>query len=191
MNRYTIGIILKPHGVRGAIKVGPMTDDVARFKSLEKVYIENKMYKVLNAQISPNEVILTLDGLTDRNQAELFRNKDIQVEKADAVKLQEGRYFIVDIVGCEVFVEDKSIGKVDEVLQNGAADVYVIKSKDKECMVPALKTLLLNVDTENKKIVLDKKVFEEVVVYEDWSINTISWNVWSIKCWNLEKGPTK
>lgn len=167
MNRYTIGIILKPHGVRGAIKVGPMTDDVARFKSLEKVYIENKMYKVLNAQISPNEVILTLDGLTDRNQAELFRNKDIQVEKADAVKLQEGRYFIVDIVGCEVFVEDKSIGKVDEVLQNGAADVYVIKSKDKECMVPALKTLLLNVDTENKKIVLDKKVFEEVVVYED------------------------
>ena len=167
MNRYTIGIILKPHGVKGAIKVGPMTDDVARFKSLEKVYIDNKMYKVLNAQISPNEVILTLDGLADRNQAELFRNKEIQVEKADAVKLEEGRYFIVDIVGCEVFVEDKSIGKIDEVLQNGAADVYVIKSQDKECMVPALKKLLISVDTDNKKIVLDKKVFEEVVVYED------------------------
>ena len=167
MNRYTIGIILKPHGVKGAIKVGPMTDDVARFKSLEKVYIDNKMYKVSNAQISPNEVILTLDGLEDRNQAELFRNKEIQVEKADAVKLEEGRYFIVDIVGCEVFVEDKSIGKIDEVLQNGAADVYVIKSQDKECMVPALKKLLISVDTDNKKIVLDKKVFEEVVVYED------------------------
>lgn len=167
MNRYTIGIILKPHGVKGAIKIGPMTDDVARFKSLEKVYIDNKMYKVLNAQLSSNEVYLTLDGIADRNKAELFRNKEIQVEKQDAVKLDEGRYFIVDIVGCEVFVENELIGKVDEVLQNGAADVYVIKSEDKECMVPALKKLLVSVDTDNKKIVLDKKVFDEVVVYED------------------------
>ena len=89
------------------------------------------------------------------------------MNKADAVKLEEGRYFIVDIVGCEVFVEDKSIGKVDEVLQNGAADVYVIKSGDKECMVPALKKLLVKVDCDAKKIILDKQVFEEVVVYED------------------------
>lgn len=167
MNRYTIGIILKPHGVKGAIKVGPMTDDVARFKKLEKVYINEKMYKVLNAQLSSNEVFLTLDGINSRDEAELFRNKEIQVEKNDAVKLEEGRYFIVDIVGCEVFVEDEPIGKIQEVLQHGAADVYVIKSKDKECMVPALKKLLVSVDTENKKIVLDKKVFEEVVVYED------------------------
>ena len=191
MNRYTIGIILKPHGVKGAIKVGPMTDDVARFKSLKTVYIDNKMYNVLNAQISSNEVYLTLDGIKDRDEAELFRNKEIQVNKADAVKLEEGRYFIVDIVDCEVFVEDKSIGKVDEVLQNGAADVYVIKSGDKECMVPALKKLLVKVDCDAKKIILDKQVFEEVVVYEDWGINFIPWDVWSSKCWDPWKGATK
>ena len=52
-------------------------------------------------------------------------------------------------------------------MQNGAADVYVIKSEKSECMVPALKKLLLLVDVENKKIVLDKEVFEQVVVYED------------------------
>ena len=47
MNRYTVGIVLRPHGVRGAIKVGPLTDDVARFKQLKKVYIDNITYNVI------------------------------------------------------------------------------------------------------------------------------------------------
>lgn len=179
MDRYTVGIILKPHGVRGAVKVGPLTDDVARFKDLKQVFIDLKKYTVQSTQFNNGEVILSFEELKDRNEAELLRNKKVEIEKADAVKLEEGRYFIVDIIGCEVFVGDESIGKVDDVLQNGAADVYVIKSEKSECMVPALKKLLLLVDVENKKIVLDKEVFEQVVVYEDWSINTISRDVWT------------
>ena len=167
MDRYSIGLIRKPHGVRGAIKVGPLCDDVARFKQLKTVYIDNNPYTVTNAQISKDEVILTLKEVTSCNDAELLRNKEIKVDKKDAVKLEEGRYFVVDIIGCEVFVEDKSIGKISDVLQHGAADVYVIKSKDKEIMVPALKALLEKVDVENKQIVFDAKVFKEVAVYED------------------------
>lgn len=167
MDRYTIGLIRKPHGVRGSVKVGPLCDDVARFKQLKTVYIDNNPYTVTNAQISQDEIILTFKEVTSCNDAEALRNKNIQVDKKDAVALEEGRYFIVDIIGCEVIVKDKVIGRIIEVLQHGAADVYVIKSEDKEIMVPALKTLLKVVDVENKKITFDEKVFEEVAVYED------------------------
>ena len=166
MDRYTIGIITKPHGVRGAVKVNPITDDVARFKNLEKVFINSIEHKVILSQYAQNEAILTLDDITSRDMAELLRGKEVQVEKADAVKLEEGRYFIVDIIGCEVFVSGTLIGKVQDVLQNGAADVYVIKG-EKELMVPALKTLLNKVDVDNKQIVFNKDVFDQVVCYED------------------------
>ena len=166
MNRYTVGIVLRPHGVRGAIKVGPLTDDVARFKQLKKVYIDNITYNVIKAQVSNNEVYLTLDLIDTREKAELLRNKEILIDKEDTVKLPKDRYFIVDIIGCEVCVDGKVIGKIKDVLQHGAADVYVI-SGEKECMVPALKKLLLSVDVESKKITFDREVFEQVVVYED------------------------
>ncbi len=159
MNRYTIGIISRPHGVRGAVKVNPLTDDVARFKKLTKVFIDDSEYIVQKAQVSSNEVYLTLENVDTRQLAEALRNKEILVDKKDAVKLPKDRYFIVDIIGCECFVEDKNVGKVVDVLQHGAADVYVIKG-DKDLMVPALKTLLKDVDCENKKIIFDKQAFE-------------------------------
>ena len=167
MDRYTIGIILRPHGVRGALKIEPLTDDVARFKSLKQVYIDSTIYNVSSSQVSSSGVFLTFDEIKDRNQAELYRNKEIQIDKKDAVPLQKGRYFIVDIIGCEVFAGDEKVGVITDVLQNGAADVYVIKSNGKIIMVPALKKLLVDVDCDNKKIIVDKQVFDEVVVYED------------------------
>ena len=102
MDRYIVGIVLRPHGVRGAIKIEPLTDDISRFKKLTKVYIEKACYKVLNAQVSKNEVYLTLDTISDRNAAELLRNKKIEIDKQDAVPLEEGRYFIVDLISSDI-----------------------------------------------------------------------------------------
>ena len=178
MDRYIVGIVLRPHGVRGAIKIEPLTDNISRFKKLTKVYIEKACYKVLNAQVSKSEVYLTLDTISDRNAAELLRNKKIEIDKQDAVPLEEGRYFIVDLISSDIVVNGRCIGKLIDVLQNRSADVYVVEMPNrKTAMFPALKKLITNVDIENKTITLDEKVFEEVVVYEDWSTYTISRNV--------------
>ena len=178
MDRYTVGTIVRPHGVRGAVKIDPLTDDVARFKNIKEIFIENHKYTVVQSQVSNKEVYLTLNEIKDRNEAELLRGKQVEVDKKDAVKLQEGRFFIVDIIGCKVFVEDKQIGQVSDVLQYGAADIYVISGDDgKETMIPAIKKLLLKVDVENKQILLDKQTFEEVATYEDWGTYSISRDV--------------
>ncbi len=96
-----------------------------------------------------------------------MRDVYLCVDRAHAVKLPEGQYFVTDIIGCEVFGTDGTFyGMLEEVLQNGAADVYVIRG-EKVLMVPALKKLLKSVDVFEKKIVLASDVLEEVGLFED------------------------
>ena len=78
MTTLTVGKIAKPQGVGGELKISPLTDDVNRFKNLKTVYLDGKSYNVSKARISPNGVFLTLEGVNDRNTAELLRNKDIE-----------------------------------------------------------------------------------------------------------------
>lgn len=166
--RLTIGKITRPQGIKGELKVSPLTDDNSRFLDLKRVYIAGSYYQVKKARLDEEDVYIYLEGITDRNAAETLRNKDVQVDREDAVKLEEGRYFIVDILKSKIYLDDEEFGTLKEVLQYGSADVYVIKTIDnKEAMVPALKTLIKSVDIVNKVIVLDKKVFGELVVYED------------------------
>lgn len=167
MDRIVVGNISKPQGVRGEIKIAPLTDDAERFNRLKKVFVDDKEYIVEKARVSANGVFVKLKGIDDRNAAELLRNKDMSVERQDAVKLEKDRYFIVDIIGCDVFVGDEKSGRLVDVLQYGAADVYVISTPKGRAMIPAISRILLDVDVENKKIVLDKEAFDDLVVYEE------------------------
>lgn len=167
MDRIVVGNISKPQGVRGEVKITPLTDDAERFNRLKKVFVDDKEFIVEKARVSANGVFVKLKGIDDRNAAELLRNKDLSVERQDAVKLGKDRYFIVDVIGCEVFVQNERIGKLVDVLQYGAADVYVISTKKGRAMIPAISRILLDVDVENKKIILDKEAFDDLAVYEE------------------------
>lgn len=168
MEKYVVGTVIRPHGVRGAVKIDPLTDDILRFKKLKKVFIQDKEYEVISAQVSKSEVYLTLSNILDRDMAELLRGKQVFVSKEDAIKPKEGRYFIVDLIGCAIYVEDNCLGTLEDILQHGSADVYVVRLQNKKtAMFPALKKLIENVDVQAKQIKLNGKVFEEVVVYED------------------------
>ena len=99
--------------------------------------------------------------------AEGLRNLYVCVDRAHAVKLPPGRYFVADMIGCRV--EDsqgKPLGVLQEVLETGANDVYVIQG-DRQLLVPALKKLLTLVDVAHKRIVLDASVLEEVGLFAD------------------------
>ena len=105
MDRLTIGYISKAQGVKGEVKISPLTDDAGRFKKLKNVYLDGKAYAVKSVRILPNGIFMTFEGISDRNGAELLRDKEIQVDRKDAVSLPKDRYFIVDVVGCEVYAE--------------------------------------------------------------------------------------
>lgn len=171
MDYLRIALIARPHGVQGSVKLLPLSEDMNRYHGLKEAYLErNGQYQPITLSdvgVQPDAVYARLSYCPDRNTAETLRNLYICVDRANAIKLPEGRYFISDIIGCAVTdTEGKQYGKLTDVLETGANDVYVIKG-DKTLMVPALKKLLSSVDIQAKAIVLDAAVLEEVGLFED------------------------
>ncbi len=166
-DKITVGEVARPHGVGGTLRVNPLTDDVRRFEKLKSVFVDGKEYAVVRASVSQSGVFLTLEGINDRNAAEAFRGKSLQVTRENA-SVAKGRILIVDVLGCSVYFEDgEKAGEVTDVLQHGAADVWVIEKGKKQILFPALKRIFVSEDYENKKIVVSRKAFGEVAVYED------------------------
>ena len=154
-----IGEILKPQGVRGEVKVKPLLDDAADMRHFKKVYIGGKEYKVLSCRADAQAAYLALSGVADRDAAELLRGKQIEALRADAPALEEGRYYIVDIVGCDVIADSgERLGQIADVIP-AHTDIYVLHNGEKEGMFPAADGVILEVDTESKIITVDKKRF--------------------------------
>jgi 16S rRNA processing protein RimM len=155
-----IGKIINTHGVRGEVKVLPLTDDVSRYQLLKEVIIERKgkmeQYAIDSVRVHKGNVLLKLKGVDNMEQAELLRNAVLKVHRNDAVKLPKDSYFICDIIGLNVFdSKGQALGAIKDVLKTGSNDVYIIDYKGKEVLIPALKTVVKNIDIEAGTMVVD------------------------------------
>lgn len=149
-----VGQIINTHGIKGEVKVFPLTDDMYRFDDLEVVYIEDKVYEIENVKYLKDKVVLKLEGINSIEEAEKYKQKYIKISREDAVELPEDTYFIADILGCTVVdTEGFEYGKVKEVIQTGSNDVYWVKG-NKEVLVPVLKDIVLDIDVVNRKITM-------------------------------------
>ena len=169
MARMLIGIVAKPQGLKGEIKINPLTDDINRFKKLTYVYLNNKKFDVENVSVRGGFVVLKLQGINSCEQAELYRQFNVEIEREDAVDLQENEYFMVDLIGCKIMLEDGTlVGEIKYFDQFGAS--FVVTATDaitnKNFMFPFIEDVLVKVDTENKVIVVNGEKFEEVKVWE-------------------------
>lgn len=163
-----IGLIVKPQGIRGEVKVQPLTDDINRFNNLKEVIIDEKTYRVLSVTIGGGVVFLSLSGICDRNTAETFRGKFLCVDREHAIPLEKGRYFIVDVLGCTVEYEDGvAVGEVIDLF-SARTDIFTLKCDNGRIMrFPFLNDVVKNVDVLNRKITVDRKRLAEVSCYED------------------------
>ena len=155
MKEYlSIGQIINTHGLKGELKVYPLTDDIRRFRKLKSVFIDKVERKVLWCKLQSDKVVLKIEGIETVEEAENYKRKYIEVRREDAVQLNEGEYFIADIIGCEVVDENDFVfGPVGDVIQTVSNDVYWVKGKN-ELLVPALKTVIVKMDIDNRKIII-------------------------------------
>lgn len=155
-----VGVISSTHGVRGEVKVFPTTDDVKRFKKLKKVILdtgkEQLPLEIEGVKFFKQFVILKFRGIDNINDIEKYKGKSLLVDREHAVKLKKDEYFIADMIGMDVFTEDRELfGALKDVMETGANDVYIIEMSDgKEVLVPAIKQCILDVDIENRKMVI-------------------------------------
>ena len=157
--RLEIGQIVNTFGIKGEVKVVPFTDDINRFDDLEKVYVktkkESKQYKVENARYHKNMVLLKFEGINNPEDAELLKNSFLEVDREDAIPLEEGTYFIVDLIGLDVYTDDgKLLGKVEDIYNTGANDIYVVKDElGKQILLPGIDDVIKEVKLEDRIIV--------------------------------------
>ena len=166
MDRLIIGEVLKPQGIRGELKVKTFTDFPEDVKEFGTVYIDEKPYKILSFRVgSDGAAYIGLRGIPDRNAAELFRGKKLEGDREDAPPLEEGRHYIVDILGLNCETEDGVFLGVVKHIVNLSSDVYTLEKDGKEILFPSVNGVIVKVDIDGGKIVVNKEKFDQIAVY--------------------------
>ena len=155
------GKIINTHGIDGAVKLESWCDSPDILADLERVFIKDgntyKQYDILRASVFKQFVIAKLDGVKDIDAAQALVGTVIYAARDD-FKLGEGDYFIADLIGLDVIdnLNGKKYGRIIDVINRGASDIYVIKTEDGERMMPAVEEFVKRVD-------LEKGIFVETI----------------------------
>lgn len=147
-----IARIVAPHGIRGEIRATLLTDFPGRFKHTTEVWLGNPPTpaRVRRARLSGRQVVLQLEGVETRDQAEALRRQLVQVPESQAVSLPEGEYFWHQIIGLEVRDRiDVCLGRVAEVIETGSNHVYVIRGEHGEWLLPATREVIEKIDLDS------------------------------------------
>lgn len=153
-----VGVISSMHGVHGEVKVFPTTDDAKRFKKLKEVLLDTgkelKPMEIEHVKFFKNMVIVKFKGFDNINDMEIYKGKDLLVTRDNAVKLGPDENFIVDLIGLSVVTDEGEIlGKLTDVIQTGANDVYEVKMENgKAVLLPAIKQCILDVNLEEQRM---------------------------------------
>lgn len=153
-----VGIISSTHGVRGEVKIFPTTDDLHRFEELKEVFLDtgkNQIpLEVERVKYFKQFAIVKFRGIDNINDIEKYKGRSIYVERTNATELQEDEYYIADIIGMDIYTEDGMyFGKLQDVMETGANDVYIVKSEQYgEVLIPAIRQCILDVDIKENKM---------------------------------------
>jgi len=153
-----IGEIINTHGVKGELKVMPLTDNQMRYKELNWVYVDIngflEKYDIESVKFFKQLVILKLKEINDMDNAGKLKGHYLKIDRENAIKLPQDSYFICDLIDCEVFEENgNKLGVLKDVLKTGSNDVYVIEAKNREdILIPALKKVIKDISIESKRI---------------------------------------
>ncbi len=153
-----IGKIVAPHGVRGDIRIMPLTDRPEQFLDLDYLLLEDgRQLTIKNARFHKRMVLVTTKEITTMNEAELLRDKKILIRAEDLPPLEEGRFYVADLIGLPVFNEQgEQLGTFKDSLSTGSNDVYVIAVPEgKDLLIPALKIYVKEINLAEKRIVVN------------------------------------
>lgn len=159
-NYLELGQIVNTFGIKGMVKVNPFTDDVNQFKNFKSIYVKSKNiikeYQIDEVKFHKQMVLIKFKGIDNPDDANLLRNSYLVVDRKDVEKLAQDTYYIVDMIGLQVYTEEGSLlGTLEDIYNTGSNDIYVVKTeKGKEILLPAIADVIKKIDMENKMIII-------------------------------------
>lgn len=144
------GKIVNTHGIRGEVKIMPYTDVPELLCEFDRLFLNKQEIFIERSRVAKNMVIAKFEGVDTPEQAEKLRNKILYMHRDD-LELDDDTYFIQDLIGIEVKDVETGViyGKIVDVMQTGANDVYVIKGTDREYLIPAIADVVISTDIDN------------------------------------------
>lgn len=155
---FRIGSIATTHGVHGEVKVYPTTDDPGRYKKIKEVILDNgkeqKTAHIEQTKFFKQMVIVKFREYNTMDEAEKLRGYELYVTREHAIPLKKNEYYIADLIDMQVLTDEgAALGVIEDVLQTGANDVYVVQQPSgKEILLPAIRDCILSVDVPEKKM---------------------------------------
>ena len=147
-----VGVIIAPHGVAGAVSAECLSDNPRRFAvGAELTDDRGQVYKIAQASPHKGRLLLRLEGVDRREDAEKLRGKKLYAVPDEQDQLPDGQYYHYQLIGLKVRENGELLGELNEVLSYSANDVFLVRdSSGKELLIPALKAIVKNIDLEQK-----------------------------------------
>lgn len=159
MTKYLeIGQIVNTFGIKGMVKVKPFTDDINRFDRLENVYIKNnkgkKEYEIEEVKYHKNMVLIKFKGIENPEDANLLRESYLLVDRNNEEPLEEGTYYIVDLIGLDVYSDEGVLlGTLKDIFNTGSNDIYEVKNElGKQILLPGIPDVIKEINLEERRI---------------------------------------
>ncbi|MDD6310962.1 MAG: ribosome maturation factor RimM [Firmicutes bacterium] len=154
MEKILIGQIVNAVGLKGEVKVYNYSDSIEIYETTESIYVGDVIRKIEGVRRQKNMVILKLEGINDRNAAERSKGTDIYITDADLPELEEGEFYVRDLIGMSVALEDGTvIGTMTDVIQNTAQDVFEFEKVDGgKAMIPRVPEFVIDINAETRII---------------------------------------
>ena len=146
--RIVIGRVGAAHGIRGELRIIPLTDFPERFAALREVMVGDELLHIESVKPQGKNFLMRFREYAVREVAQRLTGRLLTVARAEAAPLDEGEYYVFDIVGLTVYdEEDNELGSVENVLRTGSNDVYAVRSEDgRELLIPALRAVVQSID---------------------------------------------
>lgn len=153
MELIKIAKIVSAHGLNGEVKIFPYTDDLSKFKEYKKIYLDGEELEILSQKIASKFIVLKLKGFDYIDDVKRLIDTDVFIDKADMPSLDEGDYYIHDLMDMEVYSEaDEFIGTVKDVMTTSANHVLVVDHDGKEALIPFVKAFIKEVNLIKRRI---------------------------------------
>jgi 16S rRNA processing protein RimM len=166
----TIGVIEKPFGVRGEVRVRSLSDVPGRFEGLTTVTLEAPSGKTVAATVrsvrtTHSAYVLGLDACSTPEEAAVFRGWAVKIPQGSAPPLPQGQYYEYELIGLSVRDEaGHELGTLAEILETPGNHVFVVRGKDGEVLIPATKGAVVAVDLSRKTMTV--RLDEEIIAKE-------------------------
>ena len=156
--KLEVGQIVNTFGIKGFVKIYPYVDDISRFDDLKYVYVKNKKFEnelqIEEVKYQKNMVLIKFKGIETVEQAEKLKNSIVEIDRKDAIPLEEGQYFIADLLGLDVFLDTgEKLGVLEDIYNTGSSDIYVVKNElGKQFLLPYIDEVIKEINLEKERI---------------------------------------